>query len=257
MSATCQIKILIVEDEILIAEDMAMRIEDMGYEVVDISPSVDEAIEVLEENPVDIILLDINLEGEKTGLDLGKLIMEKYNVPFIFLSSLGNKSVIDQAKLVKPSAYLLKPFNDRQVQIAIEMALENFSNTNDANVTDAAPSKQEPNKVIPVTMGMGDFLFLKKDSRFEKVAFKDILWLEAESNYTYIHTSNGRYMYSSVLKSFETKLPKERFIRVHRSFIVNIDNITGFEGNILLIGDKQVPVSKGCREAIFAHFRVV
>jgi CheY-like chemotaxis protein len=118
---TQKIKILIVEDEIMIAEDIALRLTDMGYQAAATFDNVDDAVTFLTQNAVDILLLDISLKGDKTGLDLAGIVNEQFHIPFIFLTSLANDQVVEQAKLVSPAAYLFKPFYDPQISRAIEM----------------------------------------------------------------------------------------------------------------------------------------
>lgn len=250
-----KIKILIVEDEIMIAEDIAMRLEDMGYEVADKIDNVDEAVEWLEQNQTDILLVDISLQGQKTGLDLAAIINERFHLPFVFLTSLASHSTIEKARQVRPAAYLLKPFNDRQVKVSVDMALHNFygeeKHQEPEPISESGPLPQN------IVLRMPQCLFLKKHTSYQKVPFSDILWLEAESNYTLIHTKKETYTYSLVLKSFEEKLPSDTFVRVHRSFIVNISNITGIDGNTLLFGDHNVPVAKSVREDLFNKLNIV
>lgn len=249
-----EVNILIVEDEFMISEDISMRLSDFGYAVAGVAKSADEALEILEAGKIDLALLDVNIDGEMDGIQLSKIIADKYNIPFIFLTSLASRTVVERAKEANPSAYLLKPFNDRQVQIAIDMALANFSE----NIIASVPS-EEADKEAPLfnVIQMKDSLFLKKDSHFERVRFTDIIFLSAESNYTIVNTRNGKYMYSSVLKRFEEKLPERMFARVHRSYLVNINFITGFEGNHLHLGSHRVPVSKFYREELYKNFKII
>lgn len=247
-----KVRILIVEDEYMISEDIAMRLEDFGYEVAGIVTSAKDALEILNKGRTDLALLDVNIEGEIDGIELAKQISKDFNIPFIFLTSLANKAVVDRAKECNPSAYLLKPFNDRQVQISIEMGLENFSNDKSQGKiqeTTDAPEKPEP------ILKMLDSLFLKKDFRFERVRFNEIKFLAAEGNYTKISTINGNYTYASVLRKFESKLPENMFARVHRSYIVNPDYISGFEGNCIFVGDYRIPVRRSNRDEVFRALR--
>lgn len=243
------IRILIVEDEVIIAEDIALRLSDMGYQIVQIVDNVDAAVNYLEQELTDLVLLDISLKGEQTGIDLAEIINSRFKIPFIFLSSHTNQSIVEKAKKVNPAAYLLKPFNDHQVKISIEMGLFNFY----------GDKKEEKERAEnhEMLLKLPNALFLKKDTHYEKVAFSDILWLEAESNYTYIYTKSGKYTYSSVLKKFEDKLPEDPFYRVHRSYIVNLSNVTGFEGNMLIIGKNYIPVNKSCKETVFKRFQII
>lgn len=248
------IRILIVEDEFMISEDISMRLSDFGYYVEGVASSADQAIHILNKGNVDLALLDVNIEGEMDGIELSKIISNQYKIPFIFLTSLASRTIVNRAKETNPSAYLLKPFNDRQVQIAIEMALENFAENRVASNIETPFSSTS---TISPVIQMNDSLFLKKDTHFERVHFEDIFYLTAESNYTTIYTKNGRYMYSNVLKSFEEKLPVEIFVRVHRSYIVNTKAITGFEGNFIHIGETNIPVSKSNKDELFKAFNVI
>ena len=249
-----EVRILVVEDEFMISEDIAMRLTDFGYMVEGTASSAVEAIEIIEKGNVDLALLDVNIEGDVDGIELAGIIHEKYNIPFIFLTSLASKTIVERAMKTSPSAYLLKPFNDRQVQIAIDLALVNFSN----DVVASGIEQPVPEKVnSPSVITMKECLFLKKDTHFERVRFDEIYYLAAESNYTLIYTKSGRYVYSTVLKNFEEKLPSNTFIRVHRSYIVNVNAITGFEGNFLHLGEKHVPVSKTNRDELFKAFKII
>ncbi len=249
-----KISILIVEDEFMIAEDIAMRLEDMGYEVAEKIDNVEEAIAWLDENKVDIMLVDVNLRGTKTGIDLGRVVNERFHIPFVFLTSLANHEVVEMASQVNPAAYLLKPFNDRQVKVSVDMALRNFYGENRKECDDYNESTNANQEYV---LKMPGCLFLRKSTSYHKVNFNDILWLEAESNYTTIHTKTEKYTYSVVLKNFEEKLPSKEFMRVHRSFIVNLSNVTGFEGNTLFMDNQKIPVTRSAQEKVFRHFRVI
>ena len=250
-----KINVLIVEDEFMIAEDIAMRLTDMGYHVAGKSESVENALSVLENEPVDILLIDISLQGEKTGIDLAAIINERFQLPFVFLTSLANESIVEQARRVNPSAYLLKPFNGRQAKVSIDMALWHFYGKKEKKQPD--PHEAPEDHANEFLLQMPGCLFLRNGSHYTKVLFDDILWLEADSNYTVIYTNKDKFTYSSVLKNFEDKLPSKDFFRVHRTYIVNLKNVTGLEGNMLLVGEKRIPVNKSCRDLVFNRFNII
>lgn len=250
-----KVKLLIVEDEILLSQDIANRLVDNNYSVVGVAGTARKALELIAAHKdIDLILLDIILKGDLDGIELGRIINDTYNIPFIFLTSHADKHFVERAKSVHPYAYILKPFNDRQVSVAIELALMNFANK--------APEKMlltqrefEPsdNQVIQIK----DCLFLKKDQHFERVPLKEILFLEADSNYCTVHTQNERFIYSMVLKKIEAQLPTNRFLRTHRSYVVNIQSVDGFEGNMLFVGKNKIPVSKSHKDDVFKLFRTI
>ncbi len=116
-------RILIVEDEAVVAENLEKVITDCGYEVVGRAASADDAVNAAIELKPDLILMDIVLLGEKNGIDASHEIKEKIDIPIIFLTAYSNLELIDRAKSVEPYAYIIKPFQDRQLFASIEMAL--------------------------------------------------------------------------------------------------------------------------------------
>jgi YesN/AraC family two-component response regulator len=121
------IKILIVEDEILIARDIKEALEELNYSVCDFAPSVERALEIIEAEKPDIALIDIKLKGKETGIDLGKILLEKDTIPFIYLTSHTDALTLSESKNTRPSGYLVKPFKQNDVHIALEIALNNFA----------------------------------------------------------------------------------------------------------------------------------
>ncbi|PCJ91614.1 MAG: DNA-binding response regulator [Flavobacteriaceae bacterium] len=248
-----KVNVLIVEDDIILANDIAIRLAVLNFHSIGIAPTVNRAVELLNENQkIDIVLIDIILKGTRDGIDLARIIKSEYNLPFIFLTSHMDEVIVNRAKGVGAYAYILKPFNDRQVSIAIELALVNYANKTPE--TDLLTKKEfsiTENRVLQIN----DSLFLKKDSHFERVLINEILYLQADSNYTTIHTNSGRFVYSTVLKKIEAMLPTNFFLRVHRSFVVNIKCITGFEGNLIYVKQEKIPVSKSHHDEVFRLFR--
>ena len=246
-----RVKILVVEDELLLAEDIKLRLEKLGYEVPAYVPSVKSAMEKLKEiEDIDLALIDISLKGKLDGIDLAKVVNTLYHIPFIFLTSHAERALVERAKMVNPAGYMLKPFNDRELAINIEMALSNFSN----NRVSPGPGTQEHEQEAHPVYHMNESLFLRKDHHFKRVPLSDIIILEADNNYTTVYTTNDRFIYSTVLKKMEEKLPGKYFLRVHRSYVVNINAVTGYEGNMLYVGDRRIPVSKQYRTEVFKIF---
>jgi len=115
--------VLIVEDEIVLAMGMEYSLEEFGYEVTGIVTTADSAIEHAEKNKPDIILMDIKLKGEKSGIDAAKLIWSYYKIPIVFLTSYSDDKTIKKAMDSEPYGYLIKPCRDEELKVAIETAL--------------------------------------------------------------------------------------------------------------------------------------
>jgi DNA-binding response OmpR family regulator len=116
-------KILIVEDEPAIAENISLYLDNNDFEVSAIAYDSDDAFVQLKTNTPDAIILDINLESEKDGIDIANHINQYYQLPFLFLTSYSDKNTLDRAKQVKPSGYIVKPFNERTLLASLEIGI--------------------------------------------------------------------------------------------------------------------------------------
>lgn len=122
-----KIKILIVEDEPVIAENISLYLDNNDFEVSAIAYDSDDAFTQLKTNTPDAAILDINLESEKDGIDIASFINKELQIPFLFLTSHSDKNTLDKAKSVKPSGYIVKPFNERTLLASLEIAISNHA----------------------------------------------------------------------------------------------------------------------------------
>ncbi|MEZ5059616.1 MAG: response regulator transcription factor [Saprospiraceae bacterium] len=122
-----EIRILIVEDEPFIAQDIAAIIEGIDYEVAHIAYDAEAALAFIEKEIFDLAILDVNLGGEKDGIDIGKVLFENKHTPFIYLTSYADRKTLEKAKPTRPKGYLVKPFDEKDLFSAIEIALFNHA----------------------------------------------------------------------------------------------------------------------------------
>ncbi|HRD58441.1 MAG TPA: response regulator transcription factor [Ferruginibacter sp.] len=120
-------KILIVEDEPVIAENISIYLNNYDFEVCAIAYDCDEALEQLKTNTPDAVILDINLESNKDGIDIAITINEHYQIPFLFLTSYADKNTLERAKVVKPYGYIVKPFNEKTLLATLSIAISNHA----------------------------------------------------------------------------------------------------------------------------------
>jgi len=120
-------RVLIVENEVIIAEDLCDILRTLNYKVFEPAFDYYSAIEALQSNQIDIVILDIQLGGKKTGMDVANYIRENLDIPFIYLSSHSDQKTLELAKSTMPYAYLVKPFDSADVLTALEIALNNYS----------------------------------------------------------------------------------------------------------------------------------
>jgi DNA-binding NarL/FixJ family response regulator len=121
------IRVLVVEDEPLIAEDIRETLDNIDFEVSGVAYDSDSALDELESNTPDIVLLDVNLGSEIDGIDIAEIINKKYQIPFIYLTSYADRGTVDRAKHTRPMGYIVKPFDERDLFTTLEIALFNFS----------------------------------------------------------------------------------------------------------------------------------
>ncbi len=121
------IRILIVEDEVLIAQDIKACLQKEGFKQATIAYDKQEALDELANQAYDIALLDINLEGRQEGIQIAETINTAYQIPFLFITSYSNASILDMAKQTKPMGYIVKPYKRQDIITALNIALHNFS----------------------------------------------------------------------------------------------------------------------------------
>lgn len=231
-----QIKILVVEDEILIADSICDTLTSLGYSTLEPAINYTEAILSLEEELPHIAILDINLSGVKSGIDLAKVLNEKYQIPFIFLTSNADVETVDLAKKVKPQSYLVKPFTKQELYSAVEIAL-----TNHYDKLSSISNKEDFNRST---------LFVKENGMFVKIKFEDILYIQSDHVYVDIILSNNKkHVIRTSLNDILLKL-SEDFIRIHRGYIINYNHLDQIQKNKLIIRDFELPIGKKYKEEI-------
>jgi PAS domain S-box-containing protein len=115
--------LFIVEDEAIVADDIMETVRSLGYEVAGSAKSGEAALEKIAASPPDLVLMDINLAGAMDGIDTAKRIHELYNIPVIYLTAYADNDLLNRAKVTGPYGYVLKPYDERGLHSAIEMAL--------------------------------------------------------------------------------------------------------------------------------------
>jgi len=242
------IKILIVEDNVIIADDMQSMLEEIGYEIVDNVIVYEQAVEVLKTNQVDLVLIDIILASDKTGIDLGKHIRDSYNIPFIFVTSNSDRATVENAKTVQPNGYLVKPFEQQDLYTSIEIALSNF----DYDSKSAGPESSDQGEKSSPNSVLKDSIFVKKQHLYYRIPFGDIQFIKADNVYLEVNTVDKKFLVRSPLKDYLQKLPRNKFYRAHKSYIVNVDHIDAVNSKDIMINNTLIPISKDFKEFILS-----
>lgn len=239
--------ILVVEDESIVSKDIQQSLKKLGYNIIGAAATGEMALELVEKNQPDLVLMDIMLKGEMSGVDTAKIIKDEYNIPVIYLTAYADENTLEKAKITEPYGYIIKPFKEVDIHTSIEMALYKHEKSLEV--------KKERDLLYKLTENTGtdnDIIFVKSKSRQVKLVTKDIYFIEALKDYVIINTLNTRYTIHSTMKDIEKKLSSKEFMRVHRSFIVRLDKIAALEqANLVLEEDKRlIPIGGSYKEEL-------
>lgn len=238
--------ILITEDESIVAKDIQQSLKKLGYNVVGVCNNGEDAIKTAEETKPDLVLMDIMLKGDMSGIEAADTIRQRLSVPVIFLTAYADESTLAKAKVTEPYGYIIKPFKEIDLHTSIEMAL--YKHQRESEV------KKERDFLYSLVENKDskDILFVKASNKLVKVKTTDIFFVEALKDYVVIHTAHARYTIHSTMKDIEKKLPGSDFVRVHRSFIVRIDKIVAIDhSNVILEFDnKEIPIGGSYKDEL-------
>ena len=242
-------KILIVEDEMIIAANISMQLSNLGYNITGIIPRGEEVLVHIESNLPDIILMDINLKGDLDGVEIATLIQKSYKIPIIFLTANSDEVNFNRAKATNPYGFIAKPFKKLDLQRTVELTIiriqEEHALENHLEITPDEP------------FILSDCIFVRNHDKMVKVNITDILYIEAERNYCKIHCKNKEHLLVLTLKDIEEKLASQHFLRIHRSFIVNISHIDEIATSHVVIAKKAIPLSVELKKQLLLHIQKV
>jgi two-component system response regulator LytT len=241
-----QAKIGIVEDELIIASYIKSILEELHYIVPEPCKNYEDAIIMLETEKPDLVILDIQLAGEKDGVMVAEYIRKNIDIPFVFHTANSDVITVDRVKKVRPNAFLTKPFQKKDLLISVELALSNFSK----QVT-AKPAGNGDNFLIK------DSFFIKDAQYFHKIKFDEVLYLESEGAYVTLFTEKKKYLVRGSIAQYLEKMSSKKFFRVHRSYAVNLDKVELINTSFLTIKDEKIPISKNFRDDLLTLMNIV
>ncbi len=226
-----QVKILIVEDEILIAEYIKDSLLSIGNENVYFADSKETALKAMDIYHPDLILLDLHLEKSLDGLEIAKIIDQSFQIPYIFITANADVLVIQEAVQTKAAAYITKPLKKSDLIAAIQIALK------------------------PQASAELKFLLVKNTGSTTRIPMNDIMYIESNGNYIHICTKKEKTISRNSLEWAEESLPKNQFLRVHRSFLVNTNFVSRINAKSLFIGETEIPISRTVTSEVMLYFK--
>ena len=231
--------VLIVEDEMLIAKSIEAMVGDHGMEVIGICKSGEEAITFAGQRTPDIVIMDIRLQGKLDGIKTAKELQLNERIPIIYLSDYTDKGTVRRAMETRPANYLSKPFTEPDLLRAIDIAIYN------SNVLRAMNDNDE------------EFAFLKTRQIYSKFQYSQLNFIEAERAYCKVHTTSEVIKLPISMAAVSEQLHKARFIKIHRSYLVNIRKVTEFTGTGITVAGHKLPVSDQHRAELMTRLNVL
>lgn len=218
----------IIEDNALNRVSLETILEDHGYRIVGSYANAEEAWEVLKNTKVDIVLIDINLAGDKDGIWIGNKIREHNDTAFIYLTAYGDKETLRNVKKTKPNGYLMKPYNEPTLLTTIDIAISSFFNHKETGVS----------------------IYIKDRYIKIKLNVDEINYIQSDGNYLHIFLDYKKHLIRAKLTDFLDQLPPTIFAQTHQRYIVNISKIDIIGNGFVMLGKEEIPVSKRYKATI-------
>ncbi|MFK7907532.1 MAG: LytR/AlgR family response regulator transcription factor [Chitinophagales bacterium] len=233
---------MIVDDELMARkslERLCGRIPEL--EVVQVCESAEEALEFLKKTEVDLVFLDVEMPG-LTGLEL----LDSIAVMPQIIFTTSKTEYAFEAFQYEATDYVQKPVRFPRLNQAVQKAVKIYEDAN----------KQQGETGVEGDLSK-DEIYIKDSNRYVRIKYDDILYIEISGDYATIFTSKNRHIVHSTLKNMQNKLPPSSFLKVHRSYIVNLTKIVDIEDNSLLIGDKIIPISRSNKPVLMDRLNLL
>lgn len=233
MISNNNISCLIIDDESIAREIIATHLSKIAnLDVVASCSNAMEAFNIINNHNIDLVFLDINMP-EISGISFAKSINKKIKI--IFTTAYRDYAV--EGFELQAVDYLLKPISFERLLKAINTFFDVYSNT--------------PND-IKVNQEYSPFMFVRSERIMVKINFSDIIYIESFSDYIKIHIQNKTIITRENISAVEAKLPKNQFIRIHRSYIISLKNITSFTNEQVTILEKSIPISRSYKKEVLS-----
>ena len=228
------LSVLIVEDDFSFSLELEMMIKEVGYEVLATVDNSAEALDYIYSNQPDLILMDVDIKGKLSGIEIAEKI-QHLDIPILFITSFKQQEGYDRARNTNFYGYMVKPVEKFSLRSAIELAIKNL------NLKKGGVLKENS-----ATVSLNGYLFFKKKGVFKKVNIEEICFIEADGNYSLTITGNDKLITSLTLNELEGILEGHHFMRIHRGYLINLKKISYLDtiNNKVTIGEHTIPISR-------------
>jgi len=228
-------RILVVEDEPLIADDLILTLQEQGYLTHPPVDNYNDAIKYLTTG-TDLALVDIMIEGDKDGVAIGQYIKEYVKIPYLYISSLSDQHTLERIRTTEASGYLVKPIDEKELLLNVELSLYK------------SKTRIEQNRSFP------DNFFIKSRGKSVRVETNQILFIKAVDNYSTLHLMGQSHVLSYNLKTVHESLDPAIFMRVHKSYVININAISHLEPGYIDLQGSTIPIGRAYKEQFLSQF---
>jgi DNA-binding LytR/AlgR family response regulator len=230
---------------IYIVEDMAISrasLESMlllnEYEISGSTAKAEIAWQELQKKQADLVLIDINLAGDKNGIWLAKQIRQFLNIPIVYLTAYGDQETLKKVLETKPNGYLMKPYQEPTLLTTITIALSNFLENQKGSISSASGTT------------LNNFIFIKDKYMRVKLLIQDIQFIKSEGNYLEIKLENKTHVIRSKLSEFKKLLPSTVFLQTHQRYLINKTKIKIIGKDFLTINNVDIPISSKYKKSL-------
>ncbi len=238
-----------IEDDRSAALDVEMLLEEMGQKLAAIKDNADAALQYIYDEQPDLIIMDLELKGNKSGLDIAKEI-DHLHIPTIFTTSYKDKQTYEQAKSTYSFGYLMKPFSKLSLQSMIEQAVKALF---------PGGGLEKPSEEVDERMILANAVWVKHVNVLYPVRFDNILFIQGDGNYCSIHTCQRKFMLKMSLRKLLESVPANEFAPIHKSFIVRLDKVESIDigSGKLTVGKEVLPLGRNFKNAFLSRFNLL
>ena len=247
-----RIRIMVVEDDQVVRTNLEILLEQENHELIGVVDNAADALKLFNQDRPDLIISDININGDVDGIELIKLINEIEKVPVLFITSIDEKSVFEKAKSANPYAFITKPIQRDVLERSIELAFQNAGQFAESN-TEAEDDEWNEDVMLK------NCFFTKIGNKLKKINLEDIDYIEVEGKYCSVVVKTRRINVKISLKDFLQKLPEKQFLRISRNFVVNVDKIEDIDtfNYQLKLGDREIPISRTYKDDLIKRLNLI
>ncbi|MEO1259629.1 MAG: response regulator transcription factor, partial [Bacteroidota bacterium] len=229
-----------------------MLIDELGYELTGVVDNGESALLIIGKSAPDLILMDIDLKGKLTGLDVARIIKNK-NIPIIFTTSFKDRETYAEAMETNAYGYLVKPFSKLSLQSSIEMTVRSVYEKGIGN------KKSEKNNSWETDLLLREFFMIKQSGVLQKVKINDINFIQGEGNYSTLHTDKKKFVVKMSMKKILAKLDSNLFIHVHKSYLIQLNKVDSIDtlNHKINIGENSIPLGRNFKTDLLDRFELL